>query len=135
MPSCCEDASYLVITRISVARHIDGAVSTDSDFVAVGGAPMLLIKGWKFDSGKLQLAELSVAAGFKETIVEAFGYDVFITQPSGKTVMPAQFPIFDHMDPGDHMSRALVCVGLGCDTFPKGIKGIGPAKIEKVVKD
>ena len=124
----------LVIEHLAVTGIIDGAVANDCDFVVVAGKSMMLIKDFKLGkpaSKKLPKSVVSIklAAGFYSVLHEAV---VTVLKMKADRIKKAAY---DLLETDDFMLRAMIAVGLGCDTLPKGVKGLGVGTISRGIKE
>ena len=108
-----------VICFDAVHKKIDAAVANDTDFCVVGGQDMLLVKDFSFGRGKKgpSLENIMLASGMLSVLKDAMLDCLKMDETSIKV---AKFPLFES---ADVMVRAMIAVGLGCDTLPNGVPG------------
>jgi hypothetical protein len=121
-----------VIAFNAVRRTCVAAFANDSDFVTMAGNAMLLVKDFKLGKkteDDKSLFDFLLATGFLDVMKDS------ITNPLSISQSAVQMPTYPLMErfPDDPLLRALVAVGTGCDTLPKGVPGCGPAKILKTL--
>ena len=124
----------LVIEHLAVTRIIDGAVANDCDFVVVAGKSMMLITDFKLGRPPARKQPKSVnsiqlAAGFKSVLCDAV---VEVLKMKEDRIRVEKYNL---LETDDFMLRAMIAVGLGCDTLPKGVKGLGVGTISREIKE
>jgi hypothetical protein len=119
-----------VIAFNAVRRTCVAAFANDADFVTMAGKEMLLVKDFKLGKkteDDKSLFDFLLATGFGDVMKDSITGPLSISQSA---VQKPTYPLVERF-PDDPLLRALVAVGTGCDTLPKGVPGCGPAKILK----
>ena len=120
-----------VISSYVESGGCDIVLSPDSDFSFVGGAKCLQICDFKLTNSTL--SGFVVKSGSKMTIQLAVDSANILQGPTKKlSYLVPDFPILDGLV--DARLRCVVSVILGCDTFPGGVSGVGPAKIAQILE-
>ena len=116
------------IEYMAVHSMIDRAVN-GSDFAVVAGSKMLMIEDYKMKKATKQnlpnISDCMLASSsysvLEDDIMNALKLNIGI-------IKTAKYPLLEMIDP---MMRAVVAVGMDCDTFPTGAPSIGAATIMK----
>ena len=121
-----------VIADLIVSGETDIVFSSDADFSFLGGSKCLQIHDYKLQKGSL--VDITIQTPSKATIeiaVEAANG----VQSAGKQLQwkAPKYPLLDGVD--DPYLRCAIGVVMGCDTFVGGLKGYGPSKIDKLLKE
>jgi len=126
--------AYLLLMGVA-----DAVFSMDSDFAVYGGDKCLCVREFCFSNrsdkrrGDWKLEKIVLSTGDK-TVIDNVLACLRINFPSQThTFQYPKFPLF--CGEPDPMFRALLCVALGCDVNPGGIKGFGPKTIHDIVKN
>jgi hypothetical protein len=135
-----------ILWRSLVGRNSDpwsiDAVAADSDFVAMAGKTMLLVKSFVFPksartiSGRgepknAKLSKIILSSGW-ETVVKHDVLDVL--QIDKKQLEGAKYGLFEQVEDVPEL-RAAIAVGMGCDTLPKGVLGISASTINNFLSN
>jgi len=117
-----------LIARLLIDRMGQAIMSSDSDFAAYLGSNCLCIKNFRYSFRESKLDKIVLSTGDSRMAekVNAFMQNNFIVFKN-----KPKHPIFSGED--DPMSRALICVGLGCDVYPGGVAHFGPAKMHTAI--
>ena len=118
-----------VIEYMGVHNMIDNS-DANGDFTTVAGSKMPMIKDFKMRKAtKWNLPTVSdcmlassLYSALEDDVMRALKLNIGM-------IKTTKYPLLELIDP--MMMRALVVVGMGCDTFPTGAPGIGTATIVK----
>jgi hypothetical protein len=112
----------------AVKRNSDAIMSADSDFAALVEPSGLYLSSWHFDAKKQELSQLllsttdtSVTGKIEWLLHNKFPY--FLSEHVGSIFQTPDCPIFS--SESCPTVRAIMSVILGCDTYEKGVSGIG----------
>jgi len=112
------EADYAICYRV-MNGETDVVLANDCDYKVAAGDACLAINEFKYDTRAKTMKHVTLTSGSRTTIESAamaagIGLD-------GKNYKAAAHPLLDKASPA---LRALIAVGLGCDTLPGGVCGI-----------
>ena len=123
------EADYAIIGRF-LDKKIIAAITSDSDIAVLAGDGLPCIKKFtetKDNSGKTGMTIVSTC---KSTILNIKQH---LPEESKAVLKDAKCPIFEGVK--SRKLRALMMVAVGCDVYPSGISGVGPATLKKQYLD
>jgi len=110
-----------MITRLLLKGMADVIMSSDSDFAAYTGSNCFCIKHFDLPAKENKINNILLSTGDKDKareIASCFG-----DHDNNTLFGIPDFPLFSWES--NPMICALICIGLGCDVYPGGVKGYG----------
>ena len=99
-------------------------MTDDADIPIISGDGCIAIKFYTKDG------DIELVSTCRRTLDNAYKFLSEATKERTK-VMSAKFPIFEEVT--DRKLRALMCLYLGCDVYPKGLTGVGAKKLSDMI--
>lgn len=99
-------------------------MTDDADIPIISGDGCIAIKFYTKDG------DIELVSTCRGTLDNAYQFLSEATKERTK-VMSAKFPIFEEVT--DRKLRALMCLYLGCDVYPKGLTGVGAKKLSDMI--
>jgi len=118
-----------MIARLLLTGVADAIMSSDSDFAAYTGSECLCIKHFDLSTTENKIDNIELSTGDEDKASEVAS--CLRDHDNNNLFIIPDFPLFSRES--NYMIRALICVGLGCDVYPGGVKGYGPSKMYKDV--
>jgi len=112
------EADYAICYRV-MNGETDVVLANDCDYKVAAGDACLAINEFKYDTRAKTMKHVTLTSGSRTTIENAASAAGIALD--NKHYKAAAHPLLDEASPA---LRALVAVGLGCDTLPGGVRGI-----------
>lgn len=122
----CKTADYQADSRIAyeaIHKNADIILANDGDYPVLVGENCLMMSSFKYIPSNACIKKIELQSGYLGIIEKAREAAKIATS----TFKKAKNPILDSLS--DPRMRCLIAVGLGCDTYPGGIQGLGLATV------
>ena len=123
------EADYAIAYR---AKHgeTDIILGNDADYHGIIGDSCLAVKMFKYNSRDKSISSIILSGGCKKTVTDAASI-INVDLSDSDKFAAAKYPLFEE---ASNVLRAVIMIGLGCDTNHKnGIKGVGAKTISECI--
>lgn len=119
------EADYAIAHR-AMHGETDLVLGNDADYHGIIGDSCLAVKMFKYNSRDKSISSIVLSGGCKKTVIDAAS-TINIDLSDTDKFATAKYPLFDG---ASYALRAVIMIGLGCDTnYKNGVKGVGAKTI------
>jgi len=118
-----------MISKLVEDNEVDLIFASDADYSFFNGPKCLQVTDFKLKNNGKLLSDVGVKSGFYDTLwsIVAVSGDLDV-----ENIVKAEYPLIDGQeDPWYHLAIGLA---LGCDVLVGGISGLGPEKLDQIIK-